>query len=55
MKKEGKKHLALNSLSKVKCKKTSSRVHSVIVAGKSILQLNSPRPSAGAQSLPHPQ
>lgn len=40
---------------KVKCEKTSSRVHSVIVARKSILQEQSPRPSAAAQSLPHPQ
>lgn len=31
--------LALNSLSKVKCEKTSSRVHSIIVARKSILQV----------------
>lgn len=49
------KTLALNSLSKVKCEKTSSRVHSVIVARKSILQVQNPRPSGEAQSLPRPQ
>lgn len=47
--------LVLNSLSKVKCEKTSSKVHSVTVARKSVLQGQLPRPSAVAQSLPHPQ
>lgn len=39
----------------VKCEKTSSKVHSVTVARKSVLQGQLPRPSAVAQSLPHPQ
>lgn len=37
----------------MRCEKTSSRVHSVIVTRKSILQAQNPRPSAAAQSLPH--
>lgn len=51
-KEKKKKALALNSLSEVKCEKTSSRAHSVTVAGKSMQWGQSPRPAAPSRPQP---